>query len=428
MSWLATAGIGILNAIIGIFGVGTLGALCVDWFRISGREGGSAYFVIFLGLLGGVAGLVLGITGARILGSGTAPGFLKALGLICGSTVGLLLLATLICWLAADLDTTLRGRAVQLHAEIRCPAGFVIPPDATDEHWYAHIDTRTRRVTSRAALRLDEARKEDGRLIIPMTLPLATSVREKLLYIRLAENVQLFIPRFPSKPGNRFFSWSDWQDGGWDPGKPRPEPAQRFNLRFRLQFKPSADSVTEQEEKEQTAQTAALAALTPDSSLDESLAFTHYSHAEDQRVAAGAIIAQRASVIAEMSAQILSSDPKIADRALRALAYVKPLPAELAAPVARVGDQVIVELEKFNAADPAADQSYYKGAEYVSALFSGWMEAHRALHELAGADGIPQLQKVHELALQREDSHVVKDIARISAFYLTKWSSPAAAN
>lgn len=422
MSWLATFGIGLLNAIIGVFGVGTLGALCVDWYRISGREGGSAYFVIFLGLLGGIAGLAIGIIGARVVGAGIAPGFLKTLALVCGSTVGLLLLATFICWLAADLNTTLRGRPVQLHAEIRCPAGFAIPRDATDEHWYAHIDTRTRRVTSRAALRLDDARLENGRLIIPMTLPLATSVREKLLYVRLAENVQLFIPRFPSKPGKRYFSWSDWQDGGWEPGKPRPEPAQRFNLRFRVEIVPAPESREEQEAKKLASEATALAAITPESPLEESLAFTHYSHPEDQRIAAGAIIARRPAIVAEMSAQILSTQHETADRALRALTYIKPLPPELAAPVASVGEKLIAEIEKFNAADPAADQGYYKGADVASALFGGWIDAHQALHETAGVNGLPQLKKILELSLKREDSHVMQDVARIANVYVTKWS------
>jgi len=422
MSWLGTIGIGLITAIIGIFGVGSLGALCVDWYRITGREAGSAYFVIFLGLLGGLAGLALGIVGARVVAAGAEPSFLKALGLVTGSSVGLLLVATFICWLAADLDTTLDGKPVHLHAELRCPPGVVIPDDATDADWYAHIDTRTRRFTSRAVLRLDDARKEDGRLIIPMTLPLLTSVREKLLYVRLAENVQLFTPVFSSKPGKRFFSWSEWQDGGWEPGKPRPEPAQRFNLRFRLEVEEPPESFAEAEAKKLAADTITLAGLTSDSPFEDILKFTHYTHAEDRRRAAGVLLGQRPRLVTEMSAEILSSDRETVERALRAVAYIKPLPPELAAPVSRVGEQVIAEIEKFNAADPAADQSYYKGADVISSLFSAWHDATRALHEVAGVDEVPQLKKVLDLSLKREDSHVMKDVARIADFYVTKWS------
>jgi hypothetical protein len=427
MSWLGTIGIGLLTAIIGVFGVGTLGALCVDWYRITGREAGSAYFVVLLGLLGGVGGLILGIVGARIVAAGAEPSFLKALGVVTGSSVGLLLIATFICWFAADLDTTLGGKPVQLHAELRCPPGFVIPDDATDAHWYAHIDTRSRRQTSRAGLRLDDARTEDGRLVIPMTLPLLTSVREKLLYVRLAENVQLFIPVFSSKPGKRFFSWSEWQDGGWEPGKPRPEPPKRFNIRFRLEVVEPPESFAETQAKKLEADTATLAGLTVDSPFEELLKFTHYSHAEDRRRAAGALLGQRPRLITEMSAQILSPDREIAKHALRAVAYIRPLPPELAAPVSLVGEQVIAEIEKFTAADSAANQSYYKGADVASSLFSAWHEAILALHQVAGVDQVPQLKKVLDLSLKREDSHVMKDVARIADFYVTKWSNQAVA-
>jgi hypothetical protein len=427
MNWLGTIGIGFLTAIIGLFGVGSLGALCVDWYRISGREAGSAYFVILLGLLGGLAGLAIGIIGARIVSAGGGPSFLKALGVTTGSVVGLLMIATFICWLAADLDTTIGGKPVQLHAELRCPPGFVIPDEATDADWYAHIDTRTRRHTSRAALRPEEARRENGRLVIPMTLPLSTSVREKLLYIHLAGNVQLFVPAFSSKLGKQFFLWSDWQDGGWEPGKPRPEPAERFNLRFRLNVVQPPDSSAEIGAKKVAAECAALEGLTTDSPLGDLLKCTHCAHTEDCRRAAGALLARRPRLITEMSAQMISSDREAAINALRAVAYIRPLPPGLAKPVSLLGERVIAEIETFNAAHTAAVQSYYNGADSASSLFSAWHEAHRALHEVAGVDGIPQLEKIRDLSLRRGDSHVMKDIARVADFYVNKWSNQAVA-
>jgi hypothetical protein len=419
MSWLATFGIGIINAIVGIFGVGTVAGLIIDWHRIPSREGGSTYHVILIGILGGVLLFLAGLAGARFLAASAEPGFLKSFGVVTGSSIGLLLVVTLIGWLTADHDTTLRGRPVQLHAEIWCPAGFVIPEDAMDDRWYAHIDTRSRQATSRAGLRLDDARLEENRLIIPVTLHLFTSVREKLLYVRLGDNVQLFTPVFPSKPGKQYFVWSEWQDGVQKTGRPQSESAQQFRLRFRVEVVPSPEEV---EAKKLAEENAALAALTPDSPLEDILKFTHYSHPEDKRRAAGMLLAQRPGVVAEMSEQILSSDAATAHRALRAVAYIKPLPFELAQPVARLGEKVITTIEKFNATKPEDDPDDRMVSE-VSAVFSAWFEAHQALHDVADVDGLDQLKRVLELSLQRQDGPGIRtDVARVAQFYVTKWS------
>jgi hypothetical protein len=425
MSWLASFVIGFINAIVGVFGVGTLAGLVIDWHRIPGREGGSSYHVILVGFFGGVLYFLAGLVGARLVAAGTEPSFLKSLGIVTGSSVGLLAVAALIGWLTADHDTTLHGREVQLHAEIKCPAGFVIPQDAMDDRWYAHIDTRSRQATSRAGLRLDEAGPEEGCLVIPVTLRLFTSVREKLLYVRLGENVQLFMPVFPSKPGKQYFAWSEWLDSVPESGQPQPEPAQRFRLRFRVQVVPPPETKEEAEARRAREDTTALAALTPQSPLEDILRFTHYSHSEDRRHTAGALLGRRPGLVAEMTEQILSPDQPSANRALRALAYIKPLPPELAPPVAVVGEKVIAAITAFNTAGPdgeLVDQGVIK----VSSLFSAWHEAQQALHEKAGVNGLPQLKKVLELSLQRQDSHAIKtDVARVAQFYVTKWSSQA---
>jgi hypothetical protein len=433
MSWLATIGVGILTAIIGAFGTGAMGGLCVNWFRVSSREGGSAFFVIYLGLLGGVIGLIAGMVSARIVAGGVAPSFLKGLGVGAGSAVGLLLIATFICWLVADLPTTVEGKPAELHAEVRCPPSFSIPSDATPEHWYAHIDTRTRRATSRGILRVAESRQEDGRWVIPMTLGLDTSVRQKLLYVRFGKDadVQLFTPIFPSRPGQQHRTWSEWLDGSWDPGKPRPAPEDRFELRFRVEAEPTTEPLrvpsgpSEAELKAQAGaqETAALAALTPESPLEDCLKFTHHSQPEERRLLAGTVIARRPAVVSEMSAQIRSSDKETADRAMRALAFIKPLSAELAAPTAEVGERIIAALRTFNASKPADDPTH-QGAADIFVLFTSWFQGHRALHECAGVDGRAQLKEILELAQQREDSDTLKNhVARVAKFYMAEWNA-----
>src|SRR5689334_1487927 len=87
MSWLASFGIAILTAILGLFGAGTVSALLVDWYHISSFEGGSGYFVIGNSLLGGIAGFVVGLIVARVVAGWPQGGVLKALGVSFGAVL-----------------------------------------------------------------------------------------------------------------------------------------------------------------------------------------------------------------------------------------------------------------------------------------------------------------------------------------------------
>ena len=205
MNWLGTFGVAFLTAIIGAFGSVGLGILCVEWYRVSGREGGSAYMVIFMGLLGGVLGFLIGIIGSRMVVAGASPSFGRGLSVTAGTCVGLLVIATFICWLLADFDTTLHGRPVEMQAEIRCPAGFVMPETLPTDQWYTCMGTDTRRTTSYGVLGVNEARQEGDRWIIPTTLLLETSATEKSVCFSLGEKTQWFRVAFPSKPGSRYF-------------------------------------------------------------------------------------------------------------------------------------------------------------------------------------------------------------------------------
>jgi hypothetical protein len=438
MSWLSSIGVGFLTAIIGTFGTGALGLLCVEWFRVPSREGGSGYMVLFMGLLGGVLGFIIGIVGARIVSAGATPGFLKALGVAAGSNLGLLAIATFICWLAADFDTTLQGRPVELQAEVRCPAGFVMPDKVENDKWYTCMSTATRRATSYGELRLVDARQVDGRWILTTTLVLKTSMREKEICFNLGETPHWFHVSFPSKPGSRYFAWSEWLQGIEEVGKPGLALGEDFNLRFRLAIlpepkpepagRPSEAEIAAQKQAEENAVLAALTALTPESSLEDCLKFTHSSQPEEFRTRAGAVIGKRSNVVAEMSEQILSADHDISDRALRALAVIKPLPIELAVPVHALGEKLIARMKSYNATKPEDDPNYQQAAD-VSVLFSEWFHGHHALYNSAGAEGLPQLQVVLDLALVRGDSHVMKnDVARIAQYYVKEWSNaPVAA-
>lgn len=430
MSWLASFGVGLLTAIPGLIGTFFSALLWVDWFRVSSREGMSSTYAAFLGLVGGLVGLVIGVICARVVAAGTEPGFLKSLGLACGTLVGLLALVTAVCWLLADFTPRIHDHKIQVHAELRCPPGFVFPQGKTVEGWYAHIDTRTRRVTTQSELELGAARTESGHAIVPVTLSLETSVREKFLYFRLGETTQVFLVGFSAKSAELYQDWSQWTEGGATAdGAPLP-PEKRFALRYRLEEvipppEPTGPSEDEVRATALTEENAALEALTPESPLEESMKFMHYTQSEERRYKAGAVIARRPAVVAELEREIVSDNAEIADRALRAVPYLKPLPAGLAAPVGRVGDSLIADLERV-VAIPVAEDSRYQAAADFSVKFGSWFSAHCALHAAGLIDGRPQFQKILALARQRPDSHVLKvDVARIAEHYLKEWDAPA---
>lgn len=432
MNWLASLGIGLITGVIGLFGTGFLGNLCVHWYRVTSREGAAGYFIIMLALLGGIAGFIIGLIAARVVAAGASPTFLRGLGVASGSVVGLLLVITFLCWLVADLDPKIHGNDIVLHGEMRCPAGFVLPTKPMPQRtWYAHIDTRTRRETSWNDLELKDARQENGRWIIPMSLSLETSVREKLVYVRLDEQTELFVAAFNAKRSSLYNEWSEWRDGGWTPGEPQPPPEKRFNFRYRLEEiqpepkvasnEPSADDVLA---KAQAEETAAYEALSPTSSFEELMRFTHYSQAPERRRHAGSLLAQRPGIVDELSAQILSPSQETSDLALRAVEFLKPMPAGLAKPVADVGDRLLADLARV-VKTPVADDPDYQGAAGISVRFSAWFQAHHALHDAGTINGVPTLQRILDLARQREDSYVLKvDVARIAEFYSKEWTKP----
>jgi len=430
MSWILSLLIALLTALVSTVGASALATRCVHWYRLSNREGGAAYFLAFMSMGGALLGFVIGGVAARIMATANAPDFLKILAVGAGVDLAVLGAAALICWWLADLPTKVAGQSVVLQGEIRCPVGFLPPPDATEGAWYAHIDTRTRRVTSRSPLRLRDARYENGRIIIPMTLDVDTSVREKLVYIRVANEPQLFIPIFSRRPGARAFQWSVWQEGGSEPDRPESLPEERFNFRFKLEkvtpcsTPPSIVSENVAAKTELGFEEVELANLSVDSPLEQCLKFTHYSQPEERRLVAGAILGRRQNLVAEMTAQILSPDAVISDRALRAVPFLRPLPLELAVPVRAVGEEVIKRIMRSNAPDSKDHHSRFADASEASLLFSSWFQAHHALHDLVGVNGVPQLKRILELTAQRPDSFLLReDIGRVAQYYVDHWTT-----
>lgn len=103
MSWPLTLLIALLAGIVATGCMVLVTCGWVDWYRISSREGASGYFVIYISLLGGFVGALVGAIVARKMG----PGFGTALlGAVCVNATICALLAGLGYLLAPKKQTT----------------------------------------------------------------------------------------------------------------------------------------------------------------------------------------------------------------------------------------------------------------------------------------------------------------------------------
>jgi hypothetical protein len=214
MNWALTILIGLITAVAGCLGTGYLGSLCVSWHRISGREGGSGYFVIFMGLLGVVLGLVVGLVCARVVGGWPGGSFLKGLGLALGSTVVLFLASVVVAYLAAEFPPTIDGKELMVETEVRYPAGVSVPPSQGDQwKWHATVTAdygKRRQIMSR--LSLAQRRKEEGRWIVPVDLELDTVVPQKTIgVVDGGPALQYVSIEVPGRPKSVTDDWSPWR-------------------------------------------------------------------------------------------------------------------------------------------------------------------------------------------------------------------------
>ena len=170
---------------------------------------------------------------------------------------------------------------------------------------------------------------------------------------------------------------------------------------------------------------AGFRALAPDAPLANWLEFTRYGTSQARIDSAIAAIRARPNYIAEMAHEMLDGDYDSSRDALRAVAHIHPPPAELAAGIAEVGEEVARTLRALENETPGT--AHYEGAVTdISTRFSAWMEATRPLQESQTADFVPQLRAIIEPARRLDQANTIRlDVVRVASFYLDKWAGIA---
>ena len=431
-SWVIALAIGVLTAVAGAFAVGFLANLCVRWYRISSFEGGSGYYVVGLGILGAVGGLIIGVVCARVVMEGANAHFARGLGLGLVWTLGLTLAVGLIARLAADLPPRIEGRKLELEVEVRLASGSPRPAKREDFTPSMSLLKGRSQHGGSGDVQWDSIRQEEGRWILPAIVSLETRSADKTLYVSIDKAISLhFGIDLPGQPGREHFGWTGWKDVGaiYDNGTwTNPVAGSSHSLRFRVREEVSPPPAPSREDVEKAAREldqAEVGRLAPSAPIREWLRFTRPGTEDESLKKAITHITARGTFIPELAVLMRDDDAAVAADSLRLVSQLPDPTAALVPPVAEAGRDLVTRLEKVVRLTPEQDPSYEAAAE-IATRFLGWIEAARTLHDRCGGDLSAELRALLTLARQRPDSQVLRgDLVRISSFYLQEWTGEA---
>jgi hypothetical protein len=395
MSALGTICTAILTAIVAAIVGGLVGVACVEWYHISGFEGGSGYFVAAIGLMSGFAGLIAGVMTARIVGAGTLAGFGKSLGISCGAMLVLAGGAAAVSRLLADVPPRLNGHLLNLAVEVRMPVGEPDPSPAKeksrDELTLGSINplTHVQRASEDGVLRVGEAKKVDGRWVIPGSVLIFTSRGDRAIAIVMdGKSRGGFIVPLPAHPGGQFAQWSEWLPSQRGPGQPWPD--NEISYRFRVEEQIPAPPAPDPE----IARTAEFNALAPDAPLEKWLAFMREDMPAERRAA---VLQKAQERPTELAALIRSKDENTAETAMNALMSLKTIDPAVVQAMRDVGEDIAADIRRFNDMKPD-DPSAMELAWRARTRFGTWHRAWWTVHQNSGIDGRPLIEEILALA------------------------------
>jgi hypothetical protein len=418
MGWGAAIGIALLTALTGAGAGGYLGSLCVTWYRISPREGGSAYFIISIGFIGLVVGFLAGLIAARVVPSG----FWAAQGASIAVVLGLGLVVGFFARLNGEVPPELNGETVRLEVDLRCPPGWM--PDnkaraGNNGAWLTPLSANYhRRDAVAGSAWLDKEPQPDGTWIAHGSVWLFSSRPARLVQITLGDkvNLEISVP-LPTQLTARQAQWSNWNSQGFahDVGKP---PIVDFAFRYRV--RPVIVVQNEDDEEQARGRQAldnAIAAISPDAPLTEWLRFVEKG---DSGLINDSVPSRPIEIFnaraAELEPLLRSPDRQVKMRAVFAAGLLRQIPAALIQPLADTGELVLTLIQETKAAAKESDPDLTVGPR-ASGYFFKWSLAM----QLAGAPAAEPFRKVL-LEIQREagadQSRDVEMIGRYSAEYL----------
>lgn len=406
MSWLGSFFVAVLTAILTALAAGLVAAGCVEWYHISSREGGSGYFVVAIGLLGGFAGFLAGLILTRFMGGAGVAGFFKGLGASAGSTLGLAGVAALLCWLLADIPPTIHGHELVMEVEARLPKGANPPepggPAFKDLQFISSNPfTHAYRASRDGTFEIGEAKQVDGRWVIPGSVFIFTTRGERSIAIPTAEREAIgFVVEFPAHPGAKHEQWSEWLPKVLN-GKPWPdtEISYRYRITEVLPATPPPDPAVVAE--------AEFAALTPDAPLQKWLSYLLYGMPEDRERRILDVVEARPADLVQL---LDSSNSGEFDKAIFAVSRLRKIDPSVTKAMLEIGMGIQDQIRKFNTMKP--DQpGYYELGNDIRNKFKAWHNAWWNVHHRTDVDGRPPVEAILDLAKVQKDSGHMQEVA-----------------
>jgi hypothetical protein len=235
MIWIGYFFVAFLTGVLGLLMGGGIGILCVDWFRISSFEGKSGYFVVMLGLVGGLVGSICGLAMTSFLGPSNAFGLLKSFGVAVLTIAVFGVVICGVCRMFADIPPKLDGKELMLQIELMLPVDSSKPTSELEGNSRVNLHSSvggTVRDSVSGNLNVDQARYENDRWIIPGSVELFTMRgMRSIMFVVNGQDVAGFEVPLPVRPTHAHLEWSDWGPVPRSPDPPWPNTKPSFRFR-----------------------------------------------------------------------------------------------------------------------------------------------------------------------------------------------------
>ena len=233
MKWLLSLLIAAITGILGLFTIGFLGRAYVTWFHYSSIRLTNDYMVLFFALIGGGVSFVIGLVISRI----SPFPFIRTLACAWTAVFAISGIGLALLWTRADFATQPDGDRAELDVEIRLPADQNTDPRqiaGKASCTVASIILNTRCNDRDGALKINEARSENGHWIIPGLVPVVTTTAPCVIHAQLGgkDLVEFTVP-LSAQRDTREGQWSNWaaQSLAGQPAPPDSKASYRFRLR-----------------------------------------------------------------------------------------------------------------------------------------------------------------------------------------------------
>lgn len=408
MSWPLTLLFALLTGAAGAAYGGFVADLAVRWLRISSFEGGSGYWVALMILLAFLGSTILGLVLCRTLGE---AGVLRGFGASLGAVFLIVTALGALAWAQREVEPVVVGGPVDVAVEVRFPPGAA-RPQADDTISYAALQSGPRSRSRTGTLRFAEAREEEGRWIVPATIPLHVTEADRTLSVAWEGRAQFFRAPIPASPAALDEAWSPWL-AGYLGDLSTPPPDQAFAMRYRLVRRPPPPPPVVPAAPPVPANHVAPP---DDATTDEWLARTMLGVPEALKARALAVARARPDFIPALLARIRSPDHVVARDAMYLVGEMRPPPAEAGDPVRERAAEVV---RLAAAIDPAAEDSRNQLYDTAFVLASGVHAAAFGLRR-AGVDIRDSLRAMADAsrAAEKAPPYAIADtVVRIVAFF-----------